>query len=244
MIGILASLFGLASDGTQLSRMPTQSLTQLHRDTLTNSANDEWYFDGGSMIGTFLITICILGATLAAEAQAPGIDPRGLAAASAPLIIGTVEGPGEIVIRPDKLPKAGPIVRRPNGTYIAELPQMTLDYMVGYIYHVRVQEVLKADNRVRLNKTIEIFAPHKLEGGVSLIPKQHFLLALARFEPKKEDFAGTSVRKVGELTKQGAPFNLRARYYTVAGDANGAVFVTEKNRRLIEEIRAAIHQTR
>ena len=196
------------------------------------------------MIRIFLMTVCVLGATPAAEAQAPGIDPRGLAVASAPVIIGTVEGPGEIVIRPDKLPKPGPIIRQPNGTYIAELPHMTLDYMVGYIYHVRVQEVLKPDNRVRVNEIIEIFAPHKLEGGVSLTPNPHFLLALARFEPTKENFAGTSVRKVGELTKQGAPFNLRARYYTVAGDANGAVFITDKNRRLIEEIRATIHQTR
>src|SRR5258706_4939658 len=214
--------------------MPTQFLTQLRPDTLTNSANDEWHFDEGNMIRIFMMTIYILGATLAVEAQATGIDPRGLAAASAPVIIGIVEGPGEIVIRPDKLPKPGPMVRQPNGTYIAEIPHLTLDYMVGYIYHVRVQEVLKADNRVRVNETIEIFAPHRLEGGVSLTPKQQFLLALARFEPKKDDFAGTSVRKVSELTKQGAPFNLRARYYIVAGDANGAVFITDKNRRLIE----------
>src|SRR5260370_41014922 len=132
MIGILASWFGLASGGTQLSRMPTQFLTQLHRDTLTNSANDEWRFEEGSMIHIFLITICILGTTLAVKAQAPGVDPHGLASARAPLIIGTVEGPGEIVIRPDKLPKPGPIIRQPNGTYLAELPHMTLDYMVGY----------------------------------------------------------------------------------------------------------------
>jgi hypothetical protein len=196
------------------------------------------------MIRIFLMTICFVGATLAARAQAPGIDPRGLAARTAPVIICTVEESIEVVIRPDKLPKPGPVVRQPDGTYIAELPKMTLDYMVGYIYHVRVQEVLKADNRARVNEVIEIFAPFKLEGGVSLTPKLQFLLALARFVPEKEDFADTSVRKPGEITKQGTLFDLRARYYTVAGDANGAVSVTDKHRRLIEEIKTAIHQNR
>jgi len=177
----------------------------------------------------------------AVQAQTPGIDRRGLAAASAPLIIGVVEEPWQTVIRPDKLPKIGPIRRQPNGTYSVELPKGPFDYLVGYIVRVRVHEVLKRDRWIRTNQTIEIFAPYKLEGGVSLAPKQRFLLALIPFNPKKEDFERTSVIRAGQsLSQPGGSFDLRARYYTVAGEANGAVPLTDKNRKLIEEIRAAI----
>jgi hypothetical protein len=193
------------------------------------------------MLRIFLMTLCILAGTLEARAQAPGIDPRGLATGGAPIVIGVVEGT-HIVVWPDKMPKAGPVIRQPNGTYIAELPHMKLDYMVGYIYRVRVQEVIKADHRVRLNDRIEIFSAHQLEGGVSLPQNQRVLLILTRFEPKKETFTGSSVRNIGEITRRGVPFNLRARYYSVAGDANGVVLMTDLNQRLIEEIRATVRR--
>jgi len=189
----------------------------------------------------YLIAGCMVATTFAVQAQAPGIDPRGLAKYSAPVVIGMVEGPSRTVIRPDKLPKAGPVRRQPDGTYIAELPRGSLDHIVGYIFRIRVHEVLKSDKQIRIGQTVEIFAPFSLEGGVSLPPKQRFLLALVAFSPKKEDFDQTSVLKVGQpLSQQGEAFDLRARYYIVAGNANGAVPVTDKNRKLIQEIKAAI----
>ena len=112
---------------------------------------------------------------------------------------------------------------------------------MGYIYQVRVQEILKRDQSVRINQIIQIFVPEGFEGAVSLPTKQRFLLALARFEPKKEVFANTSVSRVREpLTETRVPFDLRARYYRVASDRNGAIPITDKNLQLIEEIRAAI----
>lgn len=189
----------------------------------------------------FLTVNLILATTFALHAQSPGIDPRGLAAYSSPVIIGLVEEPWRMVIRSDKLPKAGPVKPRPDGTYISQLPQVTFEHLIGYVFRIRVQEVLKRDGWVRANQTIEIFAPFTLEGGVSLPLKKRFLLALVPFSPMKEDFFKTTVLKVGEsLYQQGVPFDLRARYYVVAGDANGAVSITAKNGRLIQEIRAAI----
>jgi hypothetical protein len=54
-----------------------------------------------------------------------------------------------------------------------------LDYLIGYLFRIHVQEVLKPDGRVRANQTIEVLAPFRLEGGVSLPPEKRFLLALA-----------------------------------------------------------------
>jgi hypothetical protein len=187
------------------------------------------------------MTNCILAASLAAHAQAPGVDPRGVAVYSAPVIIGVVEQPWRMVIRPDKLAKKSTAREQPDGTYIVELPQKPLDYLIGYLFRIHVQEVLKPDGRVRANQTIEVFAPFRLEGGVSLPPEKRFLLALAAFIPKEKEFDKTTVIKVGQSSsKQGASFDLRARYYSVVSDANGAVQITDKNRRLIDEIRTLV----
>ncbi len=195
------------------------------------------------MSRALIVALYIVAMPFDMQAQTPGIDRRSLAAASAPVIIGVVEESWQTIIRPDKLPKSGPVRPQPNGTYIVELPKGPFDYLVGYIVRVRVQEVLKRDQWVRANQIIEIFAPYKLEGGVSLPPKQRFLLALTPFNPKKAELANTSVLKAGQsLTKPGMPFNLSARYYTVAGDVNGVMLLTDKNRRLIDEIKTSIHQ--
>jgi hypothetical protein len=194
------------------------------------------------MLRFFLLVLFVSAITVTVEAQVPGVDPRGLAAHGSPVIIGVVEEPWLTVIRPDKLAAQKVTVKRqPDGRYIAELPQRPLDYLVGYIFRVKVQEVLKRDRWVRVNQTIEVFSPFQLEGGASLPKGQQFLLVLAPFTPKKEDFEKTSVVRHGEsLSRGGTPFNMRTRYYSVAAEANGAVEITEKNKKLIEEIRAAI----
>lgn len=194
------------------------------------------------MLRAFLILLFVIGVAVPVDAQSPGINPCGLAAHGSPVIIGLVEESLLTVIRPDKLAaQKVTVIRQPDGRYIAELPQRPLDYLVGYIFRVKVQEVLKRDRWVRVNQTIEVFSPFQLEGGASLPKDQQFLLVLAPFTPKKEDFAKTSVVRHGEsLSRAGTPFNMRTRYYSVAAEANGAVEITEKNKKLIEEIRAAI----
>jgi hypothetical protein len=197
------------------------------------------------MIRSIVSTICGLVMIWPVSAQTPGIDPRGISVTSSPVIIGIVQEPWQRVIRPEKIPKAGKVTQQADGTYIAELPRMTEDYVVGYIYHVRVQEVLKADKWVRANQVIRVFVPHTLEDGVSLPANQRFLLALASYEPKKEDFTGTSVSNIGQsVTKEGVPFNLQARYHRIVGGRNGAISITEEHRVLIEDIRTAIRNAR
>src|SRR5258705_8080493 len=109
------------------------------------------------MIRLLLVATYIFTVALIANAQTPGVDPRGVAVTSSPVIIGVVEQSWLRVIRPDKAPKAGKVIPQGDGTYIVELPQWSLDYFVGYIYHVRVQEVLKGDHWVRTNQIIQIF---------------------------------------------------------------------------------------
>lgn len=193
------------------------------------------------MLRSLLFLLFVIGMNVTVAAQSPGINPRGLAAHGSPVIIGVVEEPLLTVIRPDRLAKTVTTKRQSNGTYIVELPQQRLDYLVGYIFRVKVQEVLKRDRRVRANQTIEVFSKFQLEGAVSLPKGQQVLLVLAPFTPKKEDFEKTSVVRNGQsLSRGGTPFNMGAHYYSVAAEANGAVPVTEKNRKLIGEIRAAI----
>ena len=165
------------------------------------------------MLRFFLLVLFVVGITTPVEAQVPGVDPRGVAAHGSPVIIGVVEEPWQTVIRPDKLAKGKVISRRQaDGTYIAELPQRSLDYLVGYIFRVKVQEVLKRDRWIRVGQTIEVFSKFQLEGGVSLPQGQRFLLTLAPFTPKENDFEKTSVIKAGQsFSRQGRPFDLRAR---------------------------------
>ncbi|HUE81636.1 MAG TPA: hypothetical protein VMM84_05920 [Pyrinomonadaceae bacterium] len=193
------------------------------------------------MFRLIIVAVFIFTPVLA-NAQTPGVDPRGLMIHSSTVIIGVVEEPWQRVIQPDRIPKGGAkVIAQADGTYIVELLPISRDFMVGYIYHVRVQEVLKGDQWVRKNQIIQIFVPDSLEGGASLATNQRFLLALARFEPKKEVFANTSVGRVGEpLTRPGVAFDLRARYYQVASDRNGAIAITDKNLKFIEEIKSAI----
>jgi hypothetical protein len=221
--------------------MHIQFPIRFYRNTLINSASEEGISEESKMLRSFLSVLFIIGITVTVEAQSPGIDPRGLAAYGSPVIIGIVQEPWRIVIRPDRLPKSSTVKRQADGTYIAELPQQPLDYLVGYIFRVRVQEVLKRDRWVRANQTIEVFSKFQLEGAVSLPKDRQVLLVLAPFAPNKQDFERTSVVRSGQsLSQRGVPFNLRARYYSVAGEANGAVPITEKNQKLIHEIRARI----
>jgi len=104
-----------------------------------------------------MVAVFIVAMPFAVQAQTPGINQRGLAAASAPIIIGVVEEPWQTVIVPSKLPKIGPVRPQPNGTYSVELPKGPFNYLVGYIVRVRIHEVLKHDKWVRANQTIEIF---------------------------------------------------------------------------------------
>lgn len=189
------------------------------------------------MLRIFMLITCVLVGTLAARAQAPGVDPRGVAEHSATVVIGVVDEPLRMVIRPDRVAKTTDKVQ-PDGTYIVELPQRPLDYLVGYIFRVRIQEVLKSNNQLRANQMIEVFAPFKLEGGVSLSRGQRFLLSLAAFIPTKKQFGETKVLKVGQSpSTQGTSFDLRSTYHTVVADSDGAVLISEKNRGLVDDIR-------
>lgn len=198
------------------------------------------------MLRLVLVTAYVFTIVRLADAQTPGVDPRGVMVHSSTVIIGIVEEPWQRVIRLDKIPRANTkVIPQADGTKIVELSPVSRDYMVGYIYHVRVQEVLKRGESIRKNEIVQIFVPESLEGGVSLPTKRRFLLALTRFEPKKDVFSKTTVGRVSEpLTQAGVTFDLTRHYYQVASDRNGAIAITEKNLRLIKEIKSAIRRAR
>jgi hypothetical protein len=198
------------------------------------------------MLRSFIVIICLLTSVVLASGQTPGIDPRGVAAQSPLVIIGVVLSPMEKVIRPDKLiytpanPKRGP-----DGM-ILELPMLSRDYLVAYIYQIRVQEVLKGnDDHVKEDRVISIVAPVMLEGGVALTAGEQYLLALAPFQPKKEDFEKTTVSDLFQpVTDPGKPFDLDERYFQVNAERNGAMSVTVEHQQLIEEIKASLRDSR
>ena len=180
------------------------------------------------------------GASATTHAQAPGVDPRGVALHSPLVIIASVEERWETVIRPDKITTTSRAKRQPDGTYSLELPRSPLDYLVGHIFHVRIDEILKTDSHVRPNQVVAIYAPFKLEGGVSLLTKGRFLLALRAYHPKRDEFRKTSVVTGQNLNGRHRAFDVEAQYYVVSADANGVVGVTDKNRQLVDDIRTAI----
>jgi hypothetical protein len=191
------------------------------------------------------LAVTVITTTMSVVAQTPGVDPRGVMTHSSLVIIGIVEEPWQKIIRPDKVKVNPPkSTKHQDGTVLVELSFPSRDYMVGYIYHVRVQEILKDDRQIKTNQVIQIYVPENLEDGVSLPAKQRFILALSRFEPNKEVFENTTVSRMSEpLSKPGLPFDFRGRYYRVVADRNGAISVTEKTRRLIEDTRVAIKQS-
>jgi hypothetical protein len=194
------------------------------------------FWKSGRMIRTLSVASLILVAAFTLAAQTPGIDPRGVMASCSIVIIGSAEEPWQKVIRPDKVKWVPPVIKDGN---IVELARIPRDYMVGYVYSVRVHEVLKGGKKLKVDQLIKVYEPESFEGGVSLPIGQEFLLALSNFEPDKQTFEMTTVSKVSDpVTQPGAPFDFEDHYYRVVAERNGAIPVTEKNSKLINEIRA------
>ena len=152
------------------------------------------------MLRVMIAAVYIFATFLVAEAQTPGVDPRGVALSSSPVIIGIVEEPWQKVMRPDNLSNDSvKVIPQADGSKIVAFPPISRDYLVGYIYHVRVQEVLKGEPGVTINQIVKVFVAATIEGGVSFPPKQRFLIALDRFDPDKEVFSKTSVSRTTDI---------------------------------------------
>ena len=187
-------------------------------------------------LGRLVIFFGALAVT--AVAQTPGVDPRGVMTHSPAVIVGIVEESWQKVIRPEKtrIPKANS-TKRPDGTVMIDLPLLPRDYIVGYIYRVRVLEILKGDQHFKVDRIVKVFAPESLESGVYIPPRDKFVLALTQIVAVEEIFKGTAVSPVGDpITNPGRPFDVKGRYYQVP-NRNGVVAVTERNAALVAEIR-------
>jgi hypothetical protein len=179
------------------------------------------------------IGIFLLGGSMCLS-QTPAVTPswQELSTKSSLVVIGTIDE-SSLVIRPDKeVSKPKPLS---NGQVIVEL-QDPADYILGRLVRLRVKEVIKQNGTVKPGESINIFLPgfFRAEGQPLLAEKQSYMVFLSPLRDSKE----LSASLVHEETTpaKNVPFPLKSNY-TVNGDANGAVPVTEANKELIKRIR-------
>lgn len=154
------------------------------------------------------------------------------------IVIGSIES-RVWVVRPDKMTST--TKNLPNGKTVAELPNPA-DYVVGTIYRVRVNEIVKKNRNIRAAGWINIFVTGRsaMEGEASFVEKQKYLIFLSPLQQDNEKFSGTMIYNPANPSARQVRFNPQSSY-TVVRRGNGVVEITGKNLRLINEVKAAVH---
>ena len=103
----------------------------------------------------FLLSFALLLMPFTLVAQKTDV-PSGKTPA---ILIGTISSTSSLV-RLDKL--GGNVRTLSNGQQVPELPRQS-DYVVGIIYQVRINEIIKGNKMVRSGQTITILIPRARE---------------------------------------------------------------------------------
>jgi hypothetical protein len=138
------------------------------------------------------------------------------------------------LVRPDKL--TGNTRTLPNGTVIAELPQLS-EYYAGTIYHVRISEIIKGNKIVRSGQIITVLVPGpwNVSHRVSLSAQRKYLLQLSSLTDA-EQYKGMVVMDLGNPSSAKEPFDTQNVFTAVNHFYNG-VPVTKDTKELINRIR-------
>lgn len=154
------------------------------------------------------------------------------------VVVGVVENK-TWVVRRDKMVNA---VRPLPGGKVEVQIQNPADYVVGSIFTMRVDEVIKKDKKAKTGGRITIFVPGYMvgEGTPALVENQKYLVFLSPPEGNSESFSGTTIYQPGDSSTKGMLFNPQSSYIVVRGD-KGAVRITAKNLKIIDEIKAALN---
>jgi len=116
------------------------------------------------------------------------------------------------------------------------------DYVVGSLYNVRVEKILKNDNGVRIRRTLRVFVPGFMasahEGG-ALLPQGKYLVFLERLNLEDGTFSGTKVHKPETKSANGENFDPKSSF-AIVQSGNGAVQITKKNLGIIGQVQALL----
>ena len=178
--------------------------------------------------------ICLIGIM-----QTPG--PPGwdvLAQESSTIIVGVVESKSWIV-RKDGM--GGSIKVLPDGTVEGDIPNPR-DYVVGNLYRLRVEQVLKRNKKIMAASRVEIFVPGYMasHGTPIFLEWKKYLVFVRPLNPEGDSFNGTFTYKPGSGAGEKMPqFKPELNYVVVRGE-HGSIGITEKNVRIIDEVKAAL----
>jgi len=143
------------------------------------------------------------------------------------------------IIRPDKLSHTRTLA---DGRKIVELP-IPAEYMAGTLYRVRVEDVIKGERKVGKGTVISV-----LIGGsgslhaLVLVKDQRFVIFLSPLKGDDE-YKGTLVMSHDNNLSSSKQFNAKGSYVVVSGRA-GVIPVTATNRKMINEVKAAVRNSR
>jgi hypothetical protein len=127
---------------------------------------------------------------------------------------------------------------RPDKLYGSEqnLPQPS-EYLVGTIYKLRIDEVVRGNKSIRSGQTINvlILGPGNVTHRVVLSAERKYLLQLSSLADA-EKYQGMVVTDLSQPSGTKQPFDSH-NVFTPVRDVNNAVPVTEATKELIKRIR-------
>lgn len=156
---------------------------------------------------------------------------------SALIVTGVVESKAWIV-HPDKMETAETPL--PNGNVAVQLPNPA-EYVVGSIFRVNVEQVIKKQGKIEVGSQINVFVPGFMTTEQpALVEKQSYLLFLSPLEADSKQFTGTIVYKPPASPDSNTGFNSQLSYGIVHGP-NGAISISSDNN-TVDEVKAALRK--
>lgn len=181
-----------------------------------------------------VFVICLIGITQ--TLGPPGWDV--LTQESSAIVVGVVEGKSWVV-RKDRMSSSGKVL--PDGTVEGNLPNPR-DFVVGSLYQLRVEQVLKRNKKVTTASRVEIFVPGYMagHGAPIFLEGKKYLVFVRPLDPEGDTFDGTFIYKPGiGASEKMVQFRSESKYAFVRGE-HGSIGITEKNVRIIDEVKAAL----
>jgi hypothetical protein len=184
--------------------------------------------------GRFLLYVLLLVVLLAMPCTSMAQKADVQLVKTPAILIGTISSTSSLV-RLDKL--GGSVRTLPNGQQVPELPRQS-EYLVGTVYQVQINEIIKGNKMVRSGRTITILipGPTNVSDRVVLSLQHKYLLKLSLLNEDMEKYKGTALMDLAHPSAVKRQFDSRD-VFTVTAEIYNAVPITKENKELIERIR-------
>src|SRR5262245_24835078 len=162
---------------------------------------------------------------------------RSMAARSPLIIRGTIESES-MLVRKDKITATSTPL--PDGRLELHLPRAE-DYMVGRLFRLRIDEVIKRSSRSRLPRFVEVFVPgiFATHADPNLIPGREYVVFLSPFERGTDSYTRYAVQRLEGGVARRYQFH-PASSYNIVGGNKAAVDLTGADRVLLQQVKVAV----